>query len=126
MSDKLPQNYPAILLGNRPKTLSELFSSRIRWGQGSNGQSATGAKISEFSVDAVRWCLGGGINLVYSDKAKQHEVYKRIVSLIEESATIDRDDCEDEQSGLEIVVSWNDSSGRTFKEIRQLVVKAGV
>lgn len=116
--DKPQIEYPVILAGRRPKTLAELFSSPLRWTKGANGKTAQEDHVHERHPGAVRWCIGGGIALVYSE-GERYAVFEKLLAIINKEAT---EDDEPQDS----VVSWNDNPKTTFKDIRQTIVKANV
>jgi hypothetical protein len=113
-----PDTYPKILLGRPPLTVSELFINRSRWAQGSDGKDAQGNTNtgSAFHPNAVRWCLGGALHLVYGHNPELREAMTKLVLdwLIERRE-------EDEEPDEISIAGWNDQPDRTFKDIRKLL-----
>lgn len=121
--DKPDIRYPRILAGQRPRTLQELYTNALRWCQGSNGRDAYNNDVSEFAPEAARWCLGGALNVVYGplgNETRAEAVRKLLDVLNKDHKSAVDDNIHDG------VVTWNDAEGRTFKDVRKLVVEAGV
>jgi hypothetical protein len=126
--DKLT-NYPAILAGQRPQTLQELFSNKSRWCKNADAHDALGNSVEVTNVKAVAWCLGGAMRLLFcsgqsadsADAVKFHAVQGQIIDYL--AAKISQDeDIED----LRSVAGFNDARATSFKDIRELVVKLNI
>jgi hypothetical protein len=119
--DKPITNYPRILLGNRPLSLRELFSSKARWTQGADGKDSSGNTLSATNPEAVRWCTGGGLSLVYGHDPTLHQKMVQVV-LAYLQGHVDEGESPQDVS----INGWNDEPNRSFKDIRKLVTEAEV
>ncbi len=92
-------------------TLQKLFAVPERWTQGAFARSADGAKVPNITEDsAVCWCLLGGVGKVYGDGPAYASVLRALRDALSDTA----------------LSRWNDSHGRTHKDILDLVTKARV
>jgi hypothetical protein len=116
-----PNNYPKILLGQRPLTVEELFVNKSRWCQGSDGKNAQNHVVQATDPTAVRWCLGGAMRLVYGHDANLFDKMCRLVTDWLASPGNDpgrNPDYEEDDISLS---GWNDEPDRKFTDIRKLV-----
>ena len=93
------------------KTLQSLFRNEKRWCQGSDSKSKDGKFSNPNSPHAVKWCMRGGLKLVYGYGPKQVAAFKRILKVLPENTWL---------------LSWNDAVDRTIHDIRKLVKEAKV
>ena len=114
-------NIPLILAGNLPKTLGELFNRPDRWTKGADGKNADGNSVGARNPHAIRWCVGGALQLVYgSETSDNHEqAVQKVLKYIRANMT----NIEDPDSS---VSEWNDRKERTFKDVRKMIKQTGV
>jgi hypothetical protein len=116
-----PENWPAILNGQPPLSVNEVFKCPGRWGRGDDARDALGESVGVKDRRAVRWCLNGALRLVYGHNPDLHTamITKTSHWLKEHEA-----DFGDDYEGS--IANWNDSGARTFKDVRALVTGAGI
>lgn len=87
----------------------ELFSDPSKWTQGASGRDSTGSFVLDKDLDkAVCWCLYGAIARCYGiegDNAEYYKIRSRVLSHLH----------------TDTLSEWNDATGRTFEEVKELV-----
>ena len=111
-----PSTGPKILGGKPPLSVGELLCNKSRWGRGYDAQTATGDPVAVFNENAIRWCLGGAMRLVYGHNAELHQKMTKLINdwLLEHKE-------EFEEADDVSLSGWNDEPERTWKEIRQML-----
>jgi hypothetical protein len=111
-----PSTGPKILGGKPPLSVGELLCNKSRWGRGYDAQTATGDPVAVFNENAIRWCLGGAMRLVYGHDAQLHQKMTKLINdwLLEHKE-------EFEEADDVSLSGWNDEPERTWKEIRQML-----
>lgn len=82
----------------------DVLSAPERWTQGANARDKDGTAVKHSSAEATCFCLGSAIALAYPEA--QWPIFQRIAARTGEPSTI----------------VWNDEPGRTFEEVRRLVI----
>ncbi|TXH42677.1 MAG: hypothetical protein E6Q97_35280 [Desulfurellales bacterium] len=95
--------------------VSELLDSPDKWCQHAYAKNIEGAPVSSYASGACSWCLIGAINTCYPllvdpDRQEHDMVMDRLKEVI----------------GITNVATWNDDPSRTFEEVREAVLKAGI
>ena len=86
--------------------VSELLTSPAKWTHGTWARDSKGFAVSVLDEKAVRFCLSGAILKCYPEKGAYEKIYHRIVQRV----------------GM-TPMQWNDAPGRTFEEVRTLVLE---
>ena len=87
----------------------ELLTDESKWTQGFDARSKSGRRVDWESRAAVRWCLLGAVYYCYgTDKD-----YARVFDLIKGEVG-------------PYIATWNDTSGRTFADVRALIEKLDI
>ena len=91
--------------------MKDLFVDEPTWTQHVYAKDINGVGIpyenNRFADEAVYYCLLGAIFRCYLTKSEQDIIIKRIIEFL--------------NNGMPIHV-WNDQKGRTFKDIKDLVL----
>lgn len=93
----------------------ELIDTPEKWTQGESARDSSGNRCSSGADIAVSWCLLGGLAFCYPEDSSYLDAYSKLsMSLPLQS------------KGLASISAWNDAPERTFKEVYDMLVKAGV
>jgi hypothetical protein len=99
----------------------ELLHSPRAWCQGSPARNSEGTKVQAFDPSAVRWCALGAIQKIYP-KWQWEEKMDRLLRALSVSesglaslTTADKMCC---------LMEWNDGSGCSFTEVREILLAA--
>jgi hypothetical protein len=99
------------------KTVQELFSKRGRWIKDDDATNSEGHTVAPRSKQATKFCLMGGIEHVYNTKERT-KITNKLAKVL---------DVRGKDKGYEYEIAcWNDNNYRTFKEVKELVKKAGI
>ena len=91
-------------------TLQDLFTSPDKWTQGAYARDASGYSVSPISRRAVAWCLNGALAKCYGDYDNGHTRYYEVATRIKQAI-----------EPQYRIAHWNDTKGRTFEEVCELV-----
>jgi hypothetical protein len=93
--------------------MHELLSDPARWTQNAIARDSSGATVDPESMHAVCWCLDGAVWKVYGRAryAVLHQL-SRNLSPVHKS-----------HEASCVVIDYNDTPGRTWKEVHDLLVK---
>ena len=94
--------------------ISELLGSPDKWCQGSGAQKEDGAIVDSLSQNATKWCIYGALWKCYRDSEERYEALMKLNEALKMVF------------GDSHLVWWNDYRYRTFEDVRQLVLEAGV
>lgn len=92
------------------KSVREVFTSEARWTQRAFARDENGERTSCTSATACCWCLAGAIIHVYGELA-----YTAFDRIHWRGGIAESDLC-----------NWNDAPERTFQDVVDLCIKAGV
>lgn len=92
-------------------TVAELLTDESKWTKGTFARTANGNLTLDSSDDACRWCLIGAVRRVYGFRTNDY--YRAMTAL-------------NNVMQEPWVADWNDSPERTFAEVRDVVLKAGI
>lgn len=99
----IPPDVKAVLL----KVRDEVLTSPDRWTQGAYGRDPAGRAVSHGSrPSCCRWCLVGAIQMADGDDYSA--TYYRAIDFV--WIALDYE-----------TIEWNDESGRTFQDVRDLM-----
>ena len=90
--------------------IRELFDSPEKWTKGSGARNSAGASVPPTVLAATSWCLLGAVDKCYPSIAIARPVFDKIYSKI----------------GGTSATQWNDSTSRTFEDVRKLVVSLDI
>ncbi len=95
------------------KALLSLFKSKKRWIQGDYAKDEKNNDLLGDNPKAVCWCLAGAAQAVCLEKDGMSPTHRAAIALGFPSASN--------------MIAWNDTDGRTFKEVRdRLKSRAGL
>jgi hypothetical protein len=100
-------------MGRRMK-IKELLIDETKWTQNCNARDKDETPINPNSPEAVCFCLIGAIHVCYPDPQDHNDVYDKIQNQIRTKYLIP------------FISDWNDSSERTFEEVKEVIDKANV
>ena len=105
-----PDNFQPDKLKMKPKTLQELFTSEETWTKGAAARTAQGDRVCWDNSRAVKWCLVGGLCLVYGawDQPAHKDAAQKLNEVI----------------GTLGIVMFNESA--SFTEMSKMIEKANV
>lgn len=86
----------------------ELLSGPDKWTKCLNARSRDGNQVDPSDPEAVKWCLQGALIKCYPNEWEGKLMQINLFLA---------------QKELESPVAWNDSPGRTFDEVRDLLYK---
>jgi hypothetical protein len=98
------------------KTLQEFYSRPSRWTKEALARDRYGAQTHSGSDVAVALCLTAAVSYVYGEE--EARVTEELLGVINEGL--------DNTQSFDDLMSWNDASARTFKDIRWLVSRANL
>ncbi len=89
------------------KALLSLFKSKKSWIQGGYAKDEKGRTLWGDDPEAVCWCLAGAARAVCLEKDGMSPTQRAAIAL--------------GFPGSVEMIAWNDTDGRTFKEVRDLL-----
>ena len=88
---------------------SELLDSKEKWCQRASSRDPNGNTINPTDDKACSWCLFGAIYKCVPSQEERYTIYNRLNNIL--------------PGGF---VYWQDQEGRTFEEVRALLLEAGL
>ena len=93
--------------------VSELLTDENKWCQQAFAMDKYGDAVSSRDVDACKWCLSGALMKCYSIEAPVDQTeymlhHRKLMEVVGD------------------LIDWNDAPERTFAEVREAILKAGV
>ena len=95
-------------------TLQELFDKPEKWTRMWYARDAYGTETTATAEDAVCWCLLGGLRLCYGEGTEQEDASARLTRAIAK------------RDGRGLIWYWQDTPGRTFEEVLEVIREANV
>lgn len=95
--------------------VQDILTSESKWTKGAYARTATGKRTIYQSDDACKFCLQGAIYRVTAGNVKRA---MSIENKIVKKLNAERQTC---SSPYWCITQWNDSSRRTFAEVRGLI-----
>ena len=91
--------------------ISELLCDESKWTKYTWARTAEGVRVNPCDASAARWSLGGAAERCYGhDHVLLHEKLRVLNS----------------QTIYDSIEYWNDADGRTFDDVKNLVLKLGL
>lgn len=95
--------------------VSELLDSPNKWCQHAYAKNSRGEPVLSYAKEATCWCLIGAIDACYPlEYVRGPQEHDEIMQKLKDTI------------GITNVATWNDDPSRTFEEVREAVLKAGI